>query len=152
MAGDLDVSAATWGTAKLLLVSGDDIDGDTGCGWGSQAMNNIGWLYYRPRMLFAAEVTASEATGTSAGAAYLPAGTYSIYGRTKHAGHGSSTLTFDGSTIATADDATATGSRCGWILATAGWVTIGIYAEGVGEGEAATVQGQISMRYGSWAP
>jgi hypothetical protein len=136
----------------MLLVSGDDIDGDTGYGWGSAVAQDIGWLYYRPRMLFAAEVAASGATGTSTGAAYLPAGTYSIYGRTKHAGHGSSTLTFDGSTIATADDTTATGSRCGWTLAAAGWVTINTYAEGVGEGEAATVQGQISMRFGSWAP
>lgn len=152
MAGDLDVSTATWGTAGLLLASGDAIDGTTGAGWCSQVAQNTGWLYYRPRMLYAAHIAANGAPGTTTGAAYVAIGTYSIYGRAKHSGYGSVTLRWDGTAVVTAEDETDTGSICGWATDTARWVTIALYAEDLGEGESASGQGQISMRFGSWAP
>jgi hypothetical protein len=156
MASDLDVTTAAWGSQNLLLASGDDISGATGYGWGTQVAQNTGWLYYQPRPMHA-ETSPTIAPGDAAtydlGYVYLTAGTYSFYGYAvaDKADTPASTLTFDGTTLVTfSGTVAATGSLCGWTLATAGWKRLQV----IGSADAAKVSivTASAYRFGSYAP
>jgi hypothetical protein len=158
MAGDLDVSAAAWGTAKLLLVSGDDIDGDTGYGWGSQVASNTGWLYYQPRMAHSGVATITNAVDdftTISAHVWVPIGTYSLYGIADADAtgtiNGTAYVKWDGTALVTFTNADATtGSLCGWSTDTARWVVVRI--TGSADGADVNVTHAVAVRFGSWAP
>lgn len=153
MADDLDVSAATWGTADLLLVSGDDIDGATGYGWGSQVAKNTGVLYYMPRQ--ASWYRTND--GTTIQGIWLTAGTYSVYAVANFNAAGTDVMTgtlyWDGTVVLAGDSddgATITGSKCGWVWPTTGWVAI-TTAIGPADGDG-IANLSSAYRFGSWAP
>lgn len=155
MATDMAVNTATWGTASLLLASGDAIDGATGFGWGSQVAKNTGFLYYQPRAAHAAQstITAGDSETLSYGYVYVPAGVYSIYGHAKtnkdDAPEG--TLLWDGTNLVVfSSDEAATGSLCGWTQATAGWVLVSL--TGSADSADTLIQSAVAYRFGSWAP
>lgn len=155
MASDMDPSTATFGTADLLLASGDDIAGATGCGWGSLVAQNTGWLYYQPRHLASetATITAGDDCVISLAHAYLPAGTYSIYGYVDADGapEGTGYLKWDGTALVTWIDETATtGSLCGWATETGGWFAMQL--TGSANASDIVVVTAFSYRFGSYAP
>lgn len=155
MATDLDVSTATFGTASLLLASGDPITDDTGSAWSGQVAQNTGWLYYQPRPIYSYRcpaITARTSETYSMGYTYCPAGTYSIYG------HGlfdktdaiNGQVLWDGTAlVAFAGTTAATGSLCGWST-TARWVQTTV--TGSADSAAAVITSAASMRFGSYAP
>lgn len=155
MATDMDVTTATFGTAALLLASGDPITDDTGSAWGGQVAQNTGWLYYQPRNVFCSGTTVSpQGAPVSAdiyGHVYLAAGVYSIYACVT-ADHGTGYVFFDGTKIAEqGGDGTATGSLCGWSAGTAGWYAIMHRGSTSGYMPMPTYCG-VALRFGSYAP
>ena len=162
MATDMDVTTATFGTAALLLASGDPITDDTGSAWGGQVAQNTGWLYYQPRTVFNASFTFSSLSevwgyGTAQASVYLPAGTYSVYGAaavTPDEGltdqYGS--LSWDGTALVATEDALTTGSLCGWSVGTAGWGTCKLIGGIYDQGNERVAWGGIAIRFGSYAP
>lgn len=153
MAGDLDVTAATWGSASLLLVSGDDIDGATGYGWGSQVAKNTGWLYYQPKHLASntATITAGDDCNISIGRGYFPKGTYSIYAYADADGapEGTGYVKFDGTIVASWVDANpATGQLVGWSTTTGGWYAVTV--TGSADASDIIVVAGLSYRAGSY--
>lgn len=154
MATDLDVSTATFGTASLLLASGDPITDDTGSAWGGQVAQNTGWLYYQPRNIAARSVP-SAASGTTyyVGNSWMRAGTYSIYGHLSAefaGGGGDGTSYWDGTLLATIGaTGAATGSLCGWIAPTDTWVEMKFAARNT---TATGITASYAMRFGSYAP
>ena len=161
MATDMDVTTATFGTAALLLASGDPITDDTGSAWGGQVAQNTGWLYYQPRNVFCSGTTVvfmPESSGTVDiyGHVYLAAGVYSIYAcvtaNDTIPDNGTGYVFFDGTKIAEqGGDGTATGSLCGWSAGTAGWYAIMHRGRTSGEGPMPTYCG-VALRFGSYAP
>lgn len=156
MATDLDVTTAVWGTADLLLASGDPIDDNTGSAWGGQVAQNTGVLYYLPRPIASGGhlVRGGDPLDAYYGYTYLQAGTYSIYG------YGTSnapsmpvgSLTFDGSNLVvwSGTGAPATGSFVGWTTA-ARWVLSRFVGSAV-TGTNTTISVGITYRLGSFAP
>lgn len=157
MADDLDPSTSTFGTANMLLQSGDAIEGSTGYAWGAQAAKNTGWLWYLPRMVHAGANTigALATFDTIIAHAYIAQdGTYSIYGHVDADGApvGNGLLKWDGTTLVTFTSADATtGSLCGWVNdAGARWVAIRL--TGSADSSAIYVVSSVSVRNGSYAP
>lgn len=154
MATDLDVTTAAWGSANLLLASGDDISGATGYGWGSQVAQNTGWLYYQFRPLLTQicpEIGATRSSTFSMGYTYCPAGTYSIYGHavTNKSDAPVGTLTWDGSNLVVfSGNTAATGSKCGWGNATARWVQSTVV--GSANSAATLITVSAAIRFGSY--
>lgn len=161
MATDMDVTTATFGTANLLLASGDPITDDTGSAWGGQVAQNTGWLYYQPRTIFNSSFRFSALSevwgyGTAEGYVYLPAGTYSIYGAVSVTPASGDTgqygsLWWDGTTLATTEDTLTTGSLCGWSVGTSGWIACRLVG-GIYDLHSATAWAGVALRFGSYAP
>jgi hypothetical protein len=156
MATDLDVTTAVWGSANLLLASGDDISGATGYGWGSQVAQNTGWLYYQPRPMHAYKcppIGPTRATTFPLGYVYLTAGEYSVYGycKTDQADAPAGTMTFDGTNLVIfSGSVAATGSFCGWTLATSKWCALSV--TGSANSDVTVITTASAMRFGSYAP
>jgi hypothetical protein len=149
MATDMDVTTATFGTANLLLASGDPITDDTGSAWGGQVAQNTGWLYYQPRNLNTRYVQVTDPTGFRVGYAYFPAGTYSLYAALgiNVGAWGYGTLFFDGTEIVkAATNGVHTGSLCGWTVGTGAWIAM------TGSSGDANVTAAFACRFGSYAP
>lgn len=151
MATDMAVNTATWGTASLLLASGDAIDGATGFGWGSQVAKNTGFLYYQPRQ--AAWSRHINEAGTDIQPIYLTAGVYSFYGIIAFNNGGTGTVLVDGSVVVAGEGKSGniTGSKCGWTVATTGWYNVTTYYV-ADDGTTNTVNAAVAYRFGSWAP
>lgn len=154
MATDMDVTTATFGTANLLLASGDPITDDTGSAWGGQVAQNTGWLYYQPRNLATLCHDFGEHEAVVVGYSWVPAGTYSIYNYLVAdfaGGGGDGSAYWDGTMIASIKGAagTATGSLCGWTTATSRWVQMTFY--GANTSTPGMMTG-FAMRFGSYAP
>lgn len=154
MATDMDVTTATFGTASLLLASGDPITDDTGSAWGGQVAQNTGWLYYQPRNLATLRHHFDTHADIVVGHSWVPAGTYSIYNYLASdfaGGGGAGSASWDGTMITSieGEDGTATGSLCGWTTATSRWVQMTF--NGTNTSPPGMMTG-FAMRFGSYAP
>ena len=154
MATDMDVTTATFGTASLLLASGDPITDDTGSAWGGQVAQNTGWLYYQPRNIATRNAQFAD-TGTEyqVGHVFMPVGTYSIYCHFFYeavGGGGGGSAYWDGTEIAhVTASGTATGSLCGWVADSDRWVDMSFTAV---SSSALGATASYAVRFGSYAP